>query len=513
LLKNAYFVGIDNGTQSTKAIVIDGESGSVVGKATESYGLLEGLPPGHKEQEPSVWIKAMRRTIMMALKEAKIEPSHVKAIGVSGQQHGLVPVDENGKVIRPAKLWNDTSTIEECKHLERKLGGRRSVIDLIGNAILPGYTAPKILWLKRHEPNNYARLKTVLLPHDFLNFYLTGAKTMEYGDASGTALMDVRTRTWSKKVVEAIDPELGDKLPPIQPSDKHVGFVKKDIARAFGFSDDVLVSAGGGDNMMGAIGTGNTSEGVVTASLGTSGTIYAYSRIPLVDPVGEIAAFCDSTNAWLPLLCTMNVTVATEFVRQAFNMSYEALAKAVEEVPAGSDGLILLPYFEGERTPNVPDGTGVYYGLNSRTFNIPHFARAAMEGVTLGMNYGLNRMRSMGIKPKQIRLTGGGSKNRNWRQIAADVFNTEVVCLMNEEGAAFGAALQALWSYANFVGERTTIQEITDRYVIVDSRTLSSPKPTNVEIYQELQEIQNRVSKNLRSSFGTHRVYLVKHTL
>ncbi|MGQ9781362.1 MAG: xylulokinase [Nitrososphaeria archaeon] len=513
MLKNSYVIGIDNGTQSTKTIIVEGESGSIVGKATESYGLVGGLPPGHKEQEPSVWVRALHNTVKAALTEAKVDPSHVKAIGVSGQQHGLVPLDGEGRVIRPVKLWNDTSTIAECEYLERKLGGRKSVIDLIGNAILPGYTAPKILWLKRHEPENYSRLNTVLLPHDYLNFYLTDVKTMEYGDASGTALMDVRTRSWSKEVVEAIDPELEDRLPTIQRSDRHIGFIRKELARELGFSDDVLVSAGGGDNMMGAIGTGNTSEGIITASLGTSGTIFAYSSVPVIDQKGELAAFCDSTNAWLSLSCTMNVTVATEFVRQAFNMTYDDLTGTVEEVPVGSDGLILLPYFEGERTPNVPDGTGVYYGLNSRTFNVPHLARAAMEGATLGMNYGLNRMRGMGIKPKQIRLTGGGSNNKVWRQIAADVFNVEVICLVNKEGAAFGAALQALWAYLDYIGERVSIQEITDKYVKVDEETLMFPKPANVEIYQELQEIQDGISRSLRGSFRIHRTYLSERTL
>lgn len=260
--------------------------------------------------------------------------------------------------------------------------------------------------------------------------------------------------------------------------------------------------------MMGAIGTGNTRKGIVTASLGTSGTIYAYSDVPVIDPKGEIAAFCDSTNAWLPLLCTMNVTVATEFVRNLFGMTHDEMTEAVEKTPAGSEGLILLPYFEGERTPNVPDGTGVFFGLNSRTFNVEHFARAAMEGATLGMNYGLNRMRELGINPKQIRLTGGGSKNRAWRQIAADIFNTEVICLKIDEGAAYGAALQAIWTYRNYVGEKVTIQEITDRYVELDESTLVTPKPENNEIYRRLQKIQDALSRSLRRIFREHREFL-----
>ena len=506
-----YFIGIDNGTQGTKTIVIDGETGGVLGKAVKEYGFIEGLPPGHKEQDPAVWIDALIDTVREAIRKARINPRNIKAVGVSAQQHGLVPLDDRGRVIRPAKLWNDTSTIRESQYLIRRLGGLRAVIDLLGLSIPPGFTAPKILWLKRYEPQNYRQLKTVLLPHDYLNFYLTGRKVMEYGDASGTALMNIKTRTWCKEVIEAIDPNLEEKLPPLQSSDKPAGFVRKEVAEMFGFREEVLVSAGGGDNMMGAIGTGNTRKGIVTASLGTSGTIYAYSDVPVVDPKGEIAAFCDSTNAWLPLLCTMNVTIATEFIRELFEMSHEDLTEAVEAAPVGSEGLILLPYFEGERTPNVPDGTGVFFGLNSRTFNVAHLARAAMEGATLGMNYGLNRMRELGIKPKQIRLTGGGSKNRAWRQIAADIFNTEVVCLRIDEGAAYGAALQAMWTYRNYMGEKATIQEITDQYVKIDENTLVSPEPENVEIYKELQKIQDGLSKSIRKIFRIHRNFLNRY--
>ena len=505
------FLGVDNGTQSTKTIIVDGETGQVVAKAVKGYGLVEGLPPGHKEQDPTVWIDALHETINQALHKAKIDSRNVMAIGVSGQQHGLVPLDEKGKVIRPVKLWNDTSTLDECNILTRKLGGKKAVIEHLGLTIPPGFTASKILWLKRHEPENYDKLSTVLLPHDYLNFYLTSRKVMEYGDASGTALMNVRTRKWCKEVLDAIDPNLIEKLPPLQGSDKTAGTIREEIAEKFGFRNDVLVSAGGGDNMMGAIGTGNTREGIVTASLGTSGTIYAYSNKPMVDPVGEIAAFCDSTNAWLPLLCTMNVTVATEFVRNMFKLSHDDLSNVVEKTPPGSDGLILLPYFEGERTPNIPDGTGLFYGLNSETFNKEHFARASMEGVTLGMNYGLNRMKSLGIKPSQIRLTGGGSKNTAWRQIAADMFDAEVVCLETDEGAAYGAALQAMWTYKNGIGEKISIQELTDRYVRVDEEMLAHPISANVKIYRELQKIQDNVSLALRKTFIKHRKFLTRH--
>ena len=499
-----YFIGIDSGSQSTKAIVVGALNGRVVGAGAKAYGFIPRLPPGHKEQHPKVWIDAVITSVRAALRSAKVNPSDVRGIGVSGQQHGFVPLDASGKVIRPAKLWCDTSTAPQCEEIIGKLGGLTRVIDLIGNGVPPGYTASKILWLKQSEPANYARLATVLLPHDYINFWLTGAKTMEYGDASGTALMDVRTRQWSDQVISAIDPELKSKLPTIQPSDQPAGKLRAEAAKALGLGPDVLVSAGGGDNMMGAIGTGNTRSGIVTASLGTSGTIYACSDKPVVDPQGEIAAFCDSTGKWLPLLCTMNVTVATEMIRNDFGWSFAKMDGEIRKTPVGAGGLVLLPYFEGERTPNVPDGTGVFFGVNARTFSAAPFARAAMEGATLGMNYGLNRLRSLGITPTQIRATGGGSNSAVWRQIMADVFNVEVVCTQTAEGAAYGSALQAMWCYARQGGSKVEIWQITDEFVKLDRKSIAKPKSANFEKYQKLQALQDRLSRELRGAFAAH---------
>jgi xylulokinase len=429
---------------------------------------------------------------------------------VSGQQHGFVPLDQEGEVIRPAKLWCDTSTAAECDEITEKLGGLKKAVKAVGNAILPGFTASKILWLKKHEPENYERLATVLLPHDYLNFWLTGNRVMEYGDASGTALLDVRKRKWSSEVINAIDPELAGKLPPLIASDQPAGSLQPSTARTLDLNAGVLVSAGGGDNMMGAIGTGNTTAGVITASFGTSGTIYACAEKPVVDPEGEIAAFCDSTNRWLPLLCTMNVTVATEMVREDFGWSYEKFAAESARIPAGSNGLILLPYFEGERTPNVPDGTGVWFGVKKKTFEAGHFARASMEGVTLGMNYGLRRLVELGVKPAQIRATGGGAKSKVWRQIMADIFDTEVVTVKVSEGAAYGAALHALWCWRLQQGEKVSISDITDQFVELNSGENAEPDKASTEIYRELQGVQDEMSFALRNVFKKHRAFVLR---
>jgi xylulokinase len=501
----SYFIGIDSGTQSTKAIVVQAGNGAVLSTASKAHGLIEKLPPGHKEQHPHLWIDAVKASIRSAMKSADVQPSQVLGIGVSGQQHGFVPLDKEGKVIRPAKLWCDTSTAAQCDAILRKVGGLRKCIQLIGNGVPAGFTASKILWLKQKEPKNYARLATVLLPHDYINFWLTGERTMEYGDASGTALLDVRRRTWQSKIIGAIGRELADRLPAVRPSHQPAGRLTASSARELGLATGTLVSAGGGDNMMGAIGTGNTRPGVVTASFGTSGTIYAYSARPIVDPAGEIAAFCDSTGAWMPLLCTMNVTVATEMIRQAFGWSHDELSRQVAATAPGSAGLSLVPYLDGERTPNVPDGTGVFFGINSRSFSPALLARAAMEGVTMGMNYGLNRLRALGIRPTEIRITGGGAQSAVWRQVMADVFACDVIGMQTSEGAAYGAALQAWWCYENERGRRTAIRDITDRCVKTDPRTAASPRASSVKLYRQLQAMQDRAARDMREMFRMHR--------
>jgi xylulokinase len=496
------FIGIDSGTQGTKAVVFDLDAGRIVADARAGHRMIEGLPIGAMEQDPRDWIGALDSALRGVL--AQVDRSRVRGIGVSGQQHGFVPLDADGEVIRPVKLWCDTTTAAECAMLTRRLGGEKAVLRKTGVPILPGYTAPKILWLKRHEPRHYRRLRHVLLPHDYLNLYLTGNYFMEHGDASGTALMDVRRRAWSSAVIDAIDPDLEDWLPPLSASDTIAGVIRHPLSQIYGLPRDVRVSAGGGDNMMGAIGTGNVAPGMVTASFGTSGTLYAHSGKPVVDPGGEIAAFCSSTGGWLPLLCTMNVTTVSEHVRALFDFDHAALDLAAQTAPPGSGGLLLLPYLAGERTPNVPNGTGVLFGLNSRTFTSAHLARATMEGVTLGMNYGLRRLAALGMKAREIRMTGGGSRSPVWRQIAADIFGVPVVAMAAEEGAALGAALQAAWACARGDGNKAKISDFTTA-VAVDESTRCEPDRALAGRYSELQTLQDGLSAALRPLFAAQR--------
>ena len=444
------YLGIDCGTQSTKALLWCPERG-VTFRASVRYGLIEGLPAGHKEQHPQTWIEALEGCLS-ALVAAGAQLGAVRGIGVSGQQHGAVVLDDADEPIRAAKLWCDTSTQTQCDAIVAAAGGVESYRAAIGNDLVTGFTASKIRWLRDVEPAHYRRVASVLLPHDWLNFELTGRKTTDAGDASGTGYFDVRNRAWSDAVLAWLDPDrdLRPALPEVVPAGQPAGMLRSSLARTWGMRPDVVVSSGSGDNMMAALGAGCVRPGRVVMSLGTSGTVFACAPTPVIDPAGEISAFCDATGHWLPLGCTMNVTVATEMVRQVTmgGVDLPAFEAAVASVPPGSDGLMLLPYLEGERLPNLPDGTGVYLGMRPATASPAHMARAAMEGATIGLNRALTALvRLLPAAPEQIVLLGGGAGSETWRQIVADVTELPVVRPTAEEGPALGAALQAAWTH------------------------------------------------------------------
>jgi xylulokinase len=501
----AMYLGIDCGTQGLKVILLDQGRG-VIASASESYELIEGLPAGFKEQDPQIWVDALEASVAKLLKQSA-DLSALKGIGVSGQQHGLVVLDKDKKVIRPAKLWCDTSTQAQCESILQRSNGQ--YITEIGNGLPPGFTASKLLWLKENEKENYDRIAHFMLPHDYLNFYLTGEIKAEAGDASGSGYFNVKDRCWSEKALSWIDPQrdLKECLPELIEARDAVGTVRSELADSWKMPKDVLVSSGGGDNMMGAIGSGNVSNGCVTVSLGTSGTLFSYNDKPVIDPQSEVAAFCDSTGAWMPLACTLNVTATTEMIRKGFfeGHSVQDFDQKISEIPAGSDGLFLLPYLEGERLPNIPEGTGVLMGLRDKTANPYHLARAAMEGVTLGLDYGMQRFKSLGVQAAEVRLIGGGAKSPIWRQICADIFNLPIVCLTTEEGPAMGAALQALWCC-----EKSPLKDIVAENLALNEDSRCLPIEENVVKYKEINQLSVKLSKTLQEagSFQAHRKYL-----
>ena len=490
-------LGIDLGTQSVKVVFYDFDARKTV--AVESAPLdLYQTDDGVAEQQAHWWVHALKQALQKVGKSVR---DSVVAIGVSGQQHGFVPVDKSGEVQAPVKLWCDPSTGAECDAIMDAFGGSEACIEEVGNPILPGYTASKVRRFRDAHPGRYAQMDGILLPHDYLNFYLTGERCMEAGDASGTGFLDIRTRQWSDKMLRAMDADrdLRECLPDVRTENESVGTLLPPIAKELGLPPAIPVAIGGGDNMLGAIGTGNVVPGVVTVSLGTSGTVYAYADEPVIDPKGNIAAFCSSTGGWLPLLCTMNCTVSTELMRGLVGADIESFEAQVEAAPRGSNGVMTVPFFNGERTPNLPDARGVVLGLDSRNTTQPNLFRSAIEGATYALRFGFDEMKALGLNAEEIVLTGGGVNSDTWRQVVADVFDAPVTVLKNNEGAAFGAALQAL---AMIAGDDVDLGELTRKHLAKDESRCCEPRPSAVNFYNESYSDYQRAVASVAALYG-----------
>ncbi len=472
-------LGIDNGTQSTKTMFYDVDSKKVVAMAQAKHEMI-AADDGSREQKAEWWIDALLSCLDQVDPKYK---SAVQAVGVSGQQHGFVAVDIEGKPLYKVKLWCDTSTAAECDEMTAAYGGPDKLLEEAGNLIAPGYTASKILWLKKTYGDLYHKMRWVLLPHDYLNFWLTGEAVMEYGDASGTGLLNVRERVWQEDLVKSIDERLLEKLPRLIGPDQSAGRISAEAAARTGLPEGVPVSSGGGDNMMGALGTGTVRGGVLTMSMGTSGTLSGYSDKPIIDPEGILAAFCSSTGGWLPLLCTMNCTVATELTRELFGMTVKEIDQAGSEAPAAAEGVTMLPFFNGERVPNLPRGKASIMGLNATNYTRRNIARASLESAVYGMKIGLDRFRELGFNAKQIRMIGGGAKSSVWRQMAADALNVPILIPREAEAAALGAALQAYWMLEG--GGKEKLESIVDAHVGIDETSSCNPDPKLRSAYDE----------------------------
>ncbi|KAF1684683.1 xylulokinase [Pseudoxanthomonas broegbernensis] len=474
------YAGLDVGTQSVKLVAYDPETRQVVATTGHALELAAG-DDGSREQRAEWWIDAIRACF------AALDPgvrARIKAIGVSGQQHGFVPLDRAGNVLAPAKLWCDTSTAAECDLIMDAVGGAGRSIEIAGNPILVGYTASKLPWTREHRSQVYAQLATILLPHDYVNFWLTGERWMEHGDASGTGWLDVRERRWSDRMIAATDTgrDLRDCLPPLVEADAMFPIAPA-IADELGLPRQVQVSAGGGDNMMAAIGTGNVSPGVLSMSLGTSGTLFAYADRAMVDAEGRWAAFCDSTGGWLPLICTMNCTVATEAVGKLCDFSTKEGDALLAGTRPGAGGLLMLPFLNGERTPNLPNGRGSLFGMTASNLTPANLYRAAMEGAVYSLKNGYDAFVDAGMRFEAIRLTGGGSHSAVWRQMVADAFGLPVDVPEQAEGAAFGAALQALWASQRAGDRGADLPALAAAHVRLDPRLSTRPNAEATAAY------------------------------
>ncbi|MDP8099632.1 xylulokinase [Pasteurella atlantica] len=474
------YLGIDCGTQGTKVIVVDSQQKRVIGEGYAPHQIIEN-GNGRREQQPNWWIEALLQAFKLAIHSANICPKLVKGIGISGQQHGLVILDKNDIPLYNAKLWCDTETATENDGLIQALGGSKRAFEQLGILCQTGYTASKISWLRKYHPQLYTQIAKIMLPHDYLNYWLTGIFATEYGDASGTGYFDVINRQWDYETFNIIAPELDPKqvLPQLISSHQKLGIVRKEITQLLGLSEQVVVSTGGGDNMMGAIGTGNIKQGIVTMSLGTSGTLYAYTDKPLTTLPPMIANFCSSSDGWLPLVCVMNMTSANNTIMSLFDLDIQTFNDLVEQADIGAGGITMLPFFNGERVPALPNAKGTILGLDSTNCTQSNLARATMESASFTLCYGLNLFRRAGLDTSEIRLIGGGAKSAVWRQMIADIMNVNVVCLKESEAAALGSAIQVMW--INNEGDLTSL---CDNFVHIDESSTVYPKRENVEKYK-----------------------------
>lgn len=436
-------LGIDVATTGAKALLIN-EKGTVISSATAGYPLYTPQPLW-SEQSPADWWSGVVICVQRVLAQCGMDPSEVAAVGLTGQMHGLVLLDAAGQVLRPAILWNDQRTAAECDLITEAVGSTR-LLTLTGNPALPGFTAPKLLWVRRHQPEIYARIAHILLPKDYVRYRLTGDYATDMAGASGTLWLDVPGRRWSAEMLSALDVPPGW-MPPVHEGPQVTGAISKEAAGETGLLSGTPVIAGGGDQAAQAVGVGAVNPGVVALTLGTSGVVFAPTADPVVETQGRLHAFCHAApGLWHLMGVMLSAGGSLRWYRDilAPGVAFDELLAPVAGVPSGSEGLLFLPYLTGERTPHPdPLARAAFVGLTVRHTQA-HLTRAVLEGVAFGLRDSLELLRAAGASlPTQVRISGGGARNCLWRQIIADVLQTELVMVNTEEGAAYGAALLA----------------------------------------------------------------------
>lgn len=436
------YLGIDIGTSGCKVLALS-DTGAVLASHTATYG-LDQPNPGWTQQDPAIWVEGTRSALTEVLKVTSA--SEITCIGLSGQMHGCTPVDRDGKVIRPAILWNDQRNPDEAAEIEYLAGGAQSLLSQTNNRMLVGYTGGKILWMRRHERELFDRVYKALNPKDYLRLVLTGEFATEVSDASGTGLFDVRARDWSQSLLPKL-PFSADILPDCHESEVVTGQVSKSAAEMFGLTEGTPVIGGGGDAVIQTLGSGVAQPGVLQTTIGTAGIAAAALETPEMNPEGRLQVFCNvAPDLWHCMGVSLNAGGALNWLRatQGGRDDFEAMVAAASEVPPGADGLLFLPYLNGERCPHPdPKARGAFIGLTARHHGA-HMTRALMEGVSFAIYDMYRLMRHMGLKTELIKASGGGVKSQLWRQMQADLFDCPVVTTEGAaEGGAFGAALLA----------------------------------------------------------------------
>lgn len=500
-----FFLGIDVSTTGAKALIID-EHGNVVASHTTEYPLSTPKPLW-SEQDPHNWWNGACASIKAALSKAHLTGEAISAVGLTGQMHGLVMLDKSDQVLRPAILWNDQRTGPQCDEITAKVGGLDRLLALTGNQVLPGFTAPKIVWVRENEPYIFEQTTHILLPKDYVRFCLTGEYATEVSDASGMSLLDVEHRCWSDEMLRALDIPR-EWLPECTESDVVSGRLSASAATATGLEEGTPVVGGGGDQAAQAVGSGIVTSGVISVTSGTSGVVFAHSDHYAAEAQGRLHAFCHAVpGKWHYMGVMLSAGGSFRWLRDAIGDTekaaaqligidpYELLTKEAALAPVGSEGLLFLPYLTGERTPYPdPQARGAFVGLTLR-HGKAHLVRAVLEGVSFGLRDSLELIKGLGVPIEQVRASGGGARSTVWRQIQADVFGAELVLVNVTEGAAFGAALLAgvgSGTYASVDEAVAATIKITDR---------TAPLPDSAAAYERLYPSYRALYPALKDTF------------
>ncbi|MEE8143583.1 MAG: xylulokinase [Planctomycetota bacterium] len=482
-------LGIDVGTSGCKAVLMD-LSGKVVATATHEVSLSTPQPQW-SEQDPEEWWRATMASIRQVLEQANLQAEAVHGVGLTGQMHGAVLLDGKGQVLRPCILWNDQRTAAECQEIGRRVGAEQ-LLQRTGNPVLPGFTAPKLLWVSKHEPEVFANIASVLLPKDYIRYRLTGERLSDVSDASGTALFDVAQRRWCPEMLEAVGVPRSW-LPEVTESPEVSAHI---TCKESGLAAGTPVVAGAGDQAAQAIGSGIVAEGPISVTIGTSGVVFAASDRYRVEPHGRLHAFCHAVpGKWHLMGVALCAGGSLHWYRESFGGgSYAELMEEAARAPAGSEGLLFLPYLTGERTPHADaDARGAFVGLTLR-HQRAHLTRAILEGVCYSLRDSLELMLELGLKPRELRASGGGAKSPLWRQILADVCNTPIATLSLSDGAAFGAALLAgvgTGAFPNLAEAcQTAVQVTGTHHPGPESRRYQTDYPTFRALYPALRGVR-----------------------
>ena len=470
-----YLIGIDLGTSSTKTVLFD-EKGEVIASASKDYPLYTPHN-GWAEQKPEDWRDAALETITKVVKDSGVAADDIKGLGISGQMHGLVMLDEQGEVIRPSIIWCDQRTEKECEEMTEKVGAEK-LIEITANPAMTGFTASKILWVRNNEPENYAKCKHILLPKDYVRYILTGEFATEVSDASGMLLLDVKNRCWSKEMLE-ICGITEEQLPKLYESWEVVGTLKPEIAKELGFSENVKVVAGAGDNAAAAVGTGTVGDGQCNISLGTSGTVFISSKNFGVDENNALHSFCHADGSYHLMGCMLSAASCNKWWAEEILQTKDFAAEQAPIQKLGENHVFFLPYLMGERSPhNNPDARGVFFGMSMDSTRAD-MTQAVLEGVAFGLRDSLEVARSLGIKIERTKICGGGAKSPLWKKIIANVMNLKVDVLENEEGPSMGGAMLA----AVGCGAYPDVETIGKKFAkVVDT---VEPDPELVAKYEE----------------------------